>query len=93
MNKVDGLSEDTDPSKIHAPKHNAKGVTNKIQRRCTQPIDESLTALSSIVESFKKIANAVEIQATLDMPNHINWQLVLAKLQGMKINNHDIKQS
>ena len=50
MNEVDGLRKDTNPSRIRAPKCNPEGGTNKIQRRHTQPIDESHSALSSIAE-------------------------------------------
>ena len=34
----------------------------------------------------------MEIQATLDTLNHINWQLVIEKLQDMKIDKHNIMQ-
>ncbi|XP_022855085.1 uncharacterized protein LOC111376360, partial [Olea europaea var. sylvestris] len=92
LHEVDGQNEDTDPSPIHSPKRNAEGGTNKVRHRHTQPNDESLVALSSIAESSKKIANTMETQATLDTLNHINWQLVLEKLQGMSIEKSDIMQ-
>ncbi|XP_022880775.1 uncharacterized protein LOC111398052 [Olea europaea var. sylvestris] len=72
VHEVDGQNEDTDPSPICTPKRNAEGGTNKVRRRRTQPNDESLVALSSIAESSKKIAIAMESQATLDMLNHTN---------------------
>ncbi|XP_022857532.1 uncharacterized protein LOC111378543 [Olea europaea var. sylvestris] len=84
VHEVDDQNEDTDPSPIRAPKRNAEGGTNKVRRQRTQPNDESLVALSSVAESSKKIAIAMETQATLDTLNHINWQLVLEKLQGMR---------
>lgn len=34
----------------------------------------------------------MEIQATLDMLNHINWQLVVEKLQGMNLDKCDVMQ-
>jgi len=89
VNEIDSQSEGANPSKKSDSKRSAEGGTNKSQRRRTQ-LDDSIIALSSIAESSKRIANAMEIQVTLETHNHINWQLVLEKLKGMKIDRHDM---
>jgi len=91
VNEIDSQSEGANPNKKSDSKRSAEGGTNRSRRRRTQP-DDSILALSSIAESSKRIANAMEIQVTLDTQNHINWQLVLEKLKGMKIDRRDMME-
>ncbi|KAM7516742.1 hypothetical protein LguiA_006325 [Lonicera macranthoides] len=88
----ENVNEDTDPSPTLPHKRNAEGGTNKIRRKRTQPIDDSFIALTTLAESSKKIAKAMELQITLDTLSHINWQLVVDKLKGMNIDKRDIMQ-
>ena len=91
VNEIDSQSEGANPSKKSDSKRSAEGGTNKSRRRHTQ-LDDSILALLSIAKSSKRIANAMEIQATLETQNHMNWQLVLDKLKGMKIDRRDMMQ-
>ncbi|KAL2486282.1 Uncharacterized protein Adt_31038 [Abeliophyllum distichum] len=90
VNEVDTPNEDTDPSLIPSRKRNSKEETTKVQRKRIQPYDERHGSLSTLVESSKTIAQAIQIQATPDTLNHVNWQLITEKLEAMNLDLVDI---
>ncbi|XP_052203379.1 uncharacterized protein LOC127808792 [Diospyros lotus] len=53
-------------------------------------MDDSVLALSRIADSSMKIANAIEMQATLDTINHFNWPMIMQKLESMDLDVDDV---
>ncbi|KAL2515486.1 uncharacterized protein Fot_29457 [Forsythia ovata] len=90
MNEVDGPNEDTDPSSTLSCKRNAEEGTTKVRRKRTRTYDKSHGSLSVIAESSKKIAEAMQMQATLDTLNHVSWQFITEKLEAMDLDLVDI---
>lgn len=81
-----------EPSPVQGRKRTAEEWTNKAKRRRAQSADESTIALSRIADSSTKIAQAMEMQATIDTLNHVNWQLIIEKLEVMNLDMDDIMQ-
>ncbi|KAL2511938.1 Uncharacterized protein Adt_17538 [Abeliophyllum distichum] len=90
VNKWDTPNEDTDLSPISSRKRHTEEETTKVRRKCTQLYDESHRSLVVIAESLKVIVQAIQMQVTLDTLNHVNWQLIIEKLQAMDIDLVDI---
>ncbi|KAL2550032.1 uncharacterized protein Fot_11562 [Forsythia ovata] len=90
LNEIDRPNEDTNPSPTLSRKRNAEEGTTKVRHKRTQTYDESDDSLSIIDESSKKIVEAMQMQATLDTLNHINWQFITEKLEAMDLDLVDI---
>ncbi|KAL2538666.1 uncharacterized protein Fot_20057 [Forsythia ovata] len=91
VNELDTPTEDTDPSPTHSRKRHAEEGTTTARRKYTKHHDDdSHRSLALIAESSKKIADAIHMQATLDTLNHVNWQLIIEKLEAMNLDLVDI---
>ncbi|KAL2455116.1 Myb DNA-bind 3 domain-containing protein [Abeliophyllum distichum] len=90
LNEFDTPTEETDPSPNISRKRNAEEGTSKKRRKRAHHFDDSHGSLSVIAESSKKIAQAMQMQAALDILNHVNWQLITEKLEAMELDLVDI---
>jgi hypothetical protein len=89
---MDMENVEMDHSPVNVRKRTAEDGTQKAKRRRKKPVDESTIALIRIAESSTKIAQAMEMQATLDTQNHVNWQLIVEKLEAMNLDMHEVME-